>query len=291
MTHVGGNATTSAEFAKKWALKKIFCHQIACCGPCKLSPIFRDANFHLNKINKSHCDSPLHNFPCCPSEWVRWCTLGWRWGKSSARGKGSGGVEYVLPTQLPTNNQTCLFSPTDLKNGSNFLWPKMAHIPPTPKPIFWIYHQAYCNSFVRSIQRGLPSLPNRGSIATIPPSVGCLPRRSYVPTGTVNSTELINEDPKFDPHNMFLLQTNWEINSTDLRNQLNRQSLLCIKYLISVSVYLIYHSKYSTDPKYLWLYLSLCSSELLFWALLVEEVLLLHVWVISSYFSSGHKIF
>ena len=144
-------------------------------------------------------------------------------------------VEYILPTQLPTYNRTYHFSPTNSINGSEFLWPKR----PTfylngqhstyPKPAFLIYHQACCNSFVRSIQRGHPSLPNRGSIATNLLSVGCLPRCSYVPTGTVNSTEVRNEDPKFDPH-MFLLQTNWEINLSDLRNQLNWQSLLGVKF-------------------------------------------------------------
>ena len=40
-------------------------------------------------------------------------------GGDNLRSRGS--VEYVLPTQLPMNNGTYPFSPTDLKNGSDFL--------------------------------------------------------------------------------------------------------------------------------------------------------------------------
>ena len=182
-----------------------------------------------------------------------------------------GSVEYVLPTQLPTNNQTYLFSPTDLKNGSNFLWPKMAHIPPTPKPIFWIYHQAYCNSFVRSIQRGLPLLPSRGRIATIPPSVGCLSRHSYVPTGTVNSTEVRSEDSKFDPH-MFLLQTNWEINSTELDSNSTNSWFPSIHFFCPLMLYICLTNKYFELDE-IFVIVSFVMQLELFRALLDKEVL------------------
>ncbi len=73
----GGQCRSICRINKKLPPCKIFCHQITH-GPCKLSPFFRDADFHWNKTNKSCCDSPLHNPPCCSLACIRQRTCGWR---------------------------------------------------------------------------------------------------------------------------------------------------------------------------------------------------------------------
>ena len=86
-------------------------------------------------------------------------------------------------------------------------------------------------------------------------------RRPFETTRTVSSTEMWKWESKISFH-IFLPQTNWEINSTDLRNGLSWKSLLGVKISYLHVLYPIHLSKYSTDPKYLWLHLSSCSSLL-----------------------------
>ena len=56
-----------------------------------------------------------------------------------------------------------------------------------------VARSSYWKGYVWSIQEDHPSLSNRGSIHSIPPSVGCSPRLSYGSTATVISTELVKK--------------------------------------------------------------------------------------------------
>ncbi len=77
-----------------------------------------------------------------------------------------------------------------------------------------------------------------------------------VSTATVISTGMWKKKSKFDA-NTFLLELNWEINSTD-------SIFLASNFQIFIVVYLHINSNISSDVKYLWLLLFIVQLELLF---------------------------
>ncbi len=121
MTHVGGDATAPAEFAKKCPPPMICCHQIVD-GPCKLSLFFHDANFHLNKTNKSLCDSPLHDSPSCltPSVCVRQGTHSWILPVCPEKHERGGACKHIcLQAQMNVLTSTTMLTFTLSRLGDN----------------------------------------------------------------------------------------------------------------------------------------------------------------------------
>ena len=90
---------------------------------------------------------------------------------------------------------------------------------------------SYCNSSVWSIQEDHPSLSNRGSINSIPPSVGCSPRLSWFYSNCYFN-QIGKEELKFD-----LLKLNFKSIQTTASSwrQISKSSWLYI--FISIRIF------------------------------------------------------
>ncbi len=85
------------------------------------------------------------------------------------------------------------------------------------------------------------------------------------------STEVRSEDPKFDPH-MFLLQTNWEINSTELDSDSTDSWFPSIQLFCPSLLYICLTNQYFELDE-IFVIVSFIIQLELFWALLLEEVI------------------
>ena len=105
-------------------------------------------------------------------------------------------------------------------------------------------------------------------------------RLSYSPTATVIPTDMEKRNQNLMPISFYW---NWIEKSVQLTESTWRQN-----FQIFIVVYLHINSNISTDVKYLWLLLSLCSLSY-YSSSACQEVLQSRVWAISSSFYSGHK--
>ena len=106
------------------------------------------------------------------------------------------------------------------------------------------------------------------------------PRLSYGSTATVLSTDIEKRNQNLMPISFYW---NWIEKSVQLT-----AIFLASKFQIFIVVYLHINSNISTDVKYLWLLLSLCSLSY-YSSSACQEVLQSRVWAISSSFYSKHK--